>query len=237
VSDDVVKACPLGGGRHLDLRWRVARELTALAARRGRPTVTASDHDTELTSNAMLAWTEEANVGGLVIASGKPMQNGMCESFNGRTRDELLNETLFLHLAQVRAALARWVAGDNQQRPHSVRGYHTPAAFAATFTAASNQQSNPEGLRPSLPSRSRVTLTPRLGLQPDEHGGQVTALSREGAGLCLPLAIGGARPRGMHGHVPAWQGSPPHKRARQRDPFEDHVVAPVDGLGRPAHSC
>jgi transposase InsO family protein len=69
---------------------RVARELTALVARRGRPTVIVSDHGTEFTSNAMLAWTEEAKVGWHFIAPGKPMQNGVCESFKGRMRDELL---------------------------------------------------------------------------------------------------------------------------------------------------
>ena len=53
------------------------------------------DHGTEFTSNAMLAWAEEARVDWHFIAPGKPMQNGICESFNGRMRDELLNETLF----------------------------------------------------------------------------------------------------------------------------------------------
>ena len=46
------------------------------------------------------------------------MQNGVCQSFNGRMRDELLNETLFFDLAHARAALVRWVADYNQHRPH-----------------------------------------------------------------------------------------------------------------------
>jgi putative transposase len=54
-----------------------------------------SDNGTEFTSNAMLAWAEEHNIAWHFIAPGKPMQNGFCESFNGRMRDELLNETLF----------------------------------------------------------------------------------------------------------------------------------------------
>ena len=52
------------------------------------------------------------------IAPGKPMQNGFCESFNGRMRDELLNETLFLSLAHDRVVIAAWVEGYNRERPH-----------------------------------------------------------------------------------------------------------------------
>ena len=57
-----------------------------------------SDHGTEFTSNAILSWTEEQRVEWHYIAPGKPMQNGFVESFNGRMRDELLNESLFLDL-------------------------------------------------------------------------------------------------------------------------------------------
>jgi putative transposase len=53
------------------------------------------------------------------IAPGKPMQNGYIESFNGRMRDELLNESLFLNLEQARQIVAAWVADYNTRRPHS----------------------------------------------------------------------------------------------------------------------
>src|SRR3546814_12448182 len=59
------------------------------------------------------------------------MQNGYCESFNGRMRDELLNEMLFLSLHHARVEIAARVRGYNQERPHSSLGYETPAAFAA----------------------------------------------------------------------------------------------------------
>ena len=59
------------------------------------------------------------------------MQNGYAESFNGRMRDELLNETLFMSLDHARIAIAAWVVDYNQERPHSALGYETPAAFAA----------------------------------------------------------------------------------------------------------
>src|SRR3546814_16248094 len=59
------------------------------------------------------------------------MQNGYCESFNGRMRDELLNEMLFLSLHHARVEIAARVRGYNQERPHSSLGYETPAASAA----------------------------------------------------------------------------------------------------------
>ena len=62
------------------------------------------------------------------------MQNGFIESFNGRLRDELLNETLFSSLAQARAALANWRSDYNTERPHSQLRWQTPSVFASTFT-------------------------------------------------------------------------------------------------------
>jgi putative transposase len=69
------------------------------------------------------------------IAPGKPMQNGYIESFNGRMRDELLNESLFYSLDQARQIIGAWAADYNNARPHSSLGYKTPAAFAGTLDA------------------------------------------------------------------------------------------------------
>ena len=71
---------------------RVARELGAIVRRRGRPQTIVSDNGTELTSNAILSWADGSGVAWHYIAPGKPQQNGYNESFNGRLRDELLNE-------------------------------------------------------------------------------------------------------------------------------------------------
>ena len=68
------------------------------------------------------------------IAPGKPMQSGFIESFNGRRRDELLNETLFTSLARAGAATALWRADYNTARPHSRIAWQTPDEFASTFT-------------------------------------------------------------------------------------------------------
>jgi putative transposase len=81
---------------------RVARELDRLVADRGKPRMVVSDNGSELTSNAILTWADQSRVAGHYIAPGKPMQNAFIESFNGRLRDELLNETLFTSLALVK---------------------------------------------------------------------------------------------------------------------------------------
>ncbi|CAM5335127.1 Putative transposase OS=Sphingobium scionense OX=1404341 GN=GGQ90_003495 PE=4 SV=1 [Sphingobium scionense] len=103
-------------------------------------------YGTELTSNAVLAWSGDAGIEWHYIAPGKPTQNGFVESFNGRMRDELLNETLFFTIGQARSILARWVADYNTERPHSSLGYATPAAFAAEL----EQQRS--GLNPTVAS-------------------------------------------------------------------------------------
>jgi len=106
---------------------RVARELDAIIAVRGRPGTLVSDNGTELTSMAILRWSQESRIDLHYIAPGKPTQNAFVESFNGRLRDELLNETLFVSLAHARAELAAWKLDYNTVRPHSALGGMTPA--------------------------------------------------------------------------------------------------------------
>src|SRR5882757_9030479 len=96
---------------------RVARELEAIVARRGRPAMCVSDNGTELTGMAILRWCQEIRIEWHYIAPGKPTQNAFIESFNGRLRDELLNETLFTSIAQARAVLAAWKDDYNNVRP------------------------------------------------------------------------------------------------------------------------
>jgi putative transposase len=134
---------------------RVARELTALIERRGKPGTIVSDNGTEFTSNAMLAWTHDNTIVWHFIAPGKPMQNGFCESFNERMRDELLNESLFLGLDHARTKITNWVDDYNQRRPHSALGYLTPAAYAANLSATRDRLRNPDR------SADRLLLHPR----------------------------------------------------------------------------
>jgi putative transposase len=147
IVDDVTRECLAAVADTSISGRRVARELTDLIARRGKPGMIVSDHGTEFTSNAILAWAKDAGVEWHYIEPGKPMQNGFCESFNGRMRDELLNETLFFGPAHARSLIAEWVTDYNEVRPHSSLGYRTPAAFAAGLTATGSQLRNPGQLR------------------------------------------------------------------------------------------
>jgi putative transposase len=158
IVDDVTKEC-LGAIPDTSISGRrVARELTAIIAARGKPGMIVSDNGTEFTCNAMLTWCKETGVDWHFIAPGKPMQNGFVESFNGRMRDELLNETLFFDLDHARRAIGTWAADYNFQRPHSSLGYLTPAAFAANLTATGDRLRNPDQLR-----RSPVASTAPYG--------------------------------------------------------------------------
>ena len=143
---------------------RVARELTDLIARRGKPGMIVSDNGTEFTSHAICAWAKDHAIDWHYIAAGKPMQNGFVESFNGRIGDELLNEALFFGLEHARHAIAEWTEDYNTGRPHWVLDYQTPAAFAAKLTATGHHAALCDGsaCRPvAHPAREGI-LMPRL---------------------------------------------------------------------------
>ncbi|MBY5871939.1 IS3 family transposase [Rhizobium leguminosarum] len=112
---------------------RVARELDRIIEERGKPRMIVSDNGSEFTSNAILQRADRTKVDWHYIAPGKPIQNAFIESFNGRLRDEFLNETLFSSLAHARSALSNWRSDYNDQRPHSGPGWLTPAEFAQTL--------------------------------------------------------------------------------------------------------
>jgi putative transposase len=143
VIDDVTKECLAAVVNTLISGRRVARELSVLIPRRGWAELFVSHHCTEFTSKAMLAWTEETRVERFV-GPGKPMQNGICEAFNSRMRDDLLNESLFFNLDHAGSAVARRVANYNLARRHSTLGHLTPAAYAAQLTAMGDQPCTPD---------------------------------------------------------------------------------------------
>ena len=109
---------------------RVARELDKIAERRGLPCMIVSDNGTELTSNAILKWQQDRSVEWHYIAPGKPMQNGFVESFNGRLRDECLNEHLFTNYRHARQIIEEWRSDYNLNRPHTSLDGLTPYEFA-----------------------------------------------------------------------------------------------------------
>jgi putative transposase len=119
ITDDITHEC-LGAIPDTSISGkRVARELTAIIERRGKPGMIVSDNGTELTSNAIFAWCKDHKIDWHYIAPGKPMQNGYIESFNGKMRDELLNETLFFSLDHARSMVAAWMEDYNTTQPHS----------------------------------------------------------------------------------------------------------------------
>ncbi len=163
VVDDVTKEC-LGTIPDTSISGkRVARDLTAMIERRGKPGMIVSDNGTEFTCNATLAWCKDNKIDWHFIAPGKPMQNGFIESFNGRMRDELLNETQFFNLDQAKSKITAWPTDYNLNRPHSSLGYLTPVAFAANLTATGDQLRNPDQLR-----RSSIATTAQPGAKSAE---------------------------------------------------------------------
>ena len=108
VIDDFTREClALVADTSLSGR-RLARELDAVIPRRGKPRTIVSDNGTEMTSTAVLEWCQDRQVEWHYHASGKPMQNGFVESFNGSFRDECLNETLFSSLTPARTEITAW---------------------------------------------------------------------------------------------------------------------------------
>jgi putative transposase len=136
---------------------RVARELDALLAGRGQPLMIVSDTGTELTSMAILNRAQDRQVEWHDIAPGKPQQNGCVESFNGRLRDECLNETRFASLAHARPVLARWRRDYNHMRPHGGLGGPTPAdaALRLAATAPPGHHDHP-GLQQGLEGKRKA---------------------------------------------------------------------------------
>lgn len=123
---------------------RVARELDVIATRRGsRPTAIVSDNGTELTSNAILGWADERSVAWEYIQPGKPVQNAFAESFIGRLRDELLNETLFRSVLHARLILEAWRQDYSTTRPHSRLRWQTPAQYAARWAMNNDLEERP----------------------------------------------------------------------------------------------
>lgn len=112
---------------------RVARELNELIKIRGKPEQIISDNGTEFTSVAILKWAEQASVGWHYIEPGKPMQNGAVESFNGRVRDEFLNQHLFLSLKEAKELTLDWREDYNERRPHSGLNGLSPNEFKRAY--------------------------------------------------------------------------------------------------------
>ena len=145
---------------------RLVRELDALIVRRGKPAMIVSDNGTEMTSRAVLEWSNRSDVAWHYIAPGKPQQNGFVESFNGKLRDECLNEEVFANLAEARAVIERWRLDYNLARPHSAHGGLTPDAARRRHADAAGRLRYPDGsvARPLQPAQNIGYNPNRLSL-------------------------------------------------------------------------
>ena len=151
VVDDFTRECLAAVADTSISGVRVARELDALIARRGVPATIVSDNGPELTSRAVLAWTNRAGLDWHYIAPGKPQQNAFVESFIGRLRDELLNEESFENLGHARRMLERWRLDYHQVRTHSAHA-GMPPAHARHAAGARPRLVDGPAARPLAPS-------------------------------------------------------------------------------------
>src|SRR5215467_2306829 len=112
---------------------RVIEVLSRLVSERGAPNYLRSDNGPEFVSRALLTWLRSQGIGTALIEPGKPWQNGVAESFNGKFRDECLSLEWFRSTAEAKVIVEEWRRHFNEVRPHSSLGYLTPAEFAATL--------------------------------------------------------------------------------------------------------
>lgn len=108
---------------------RVARSLSEIGQIEGLPEIIINDNGPEFISNALDNWAYQRGVKLTFIRPGKPVENAYIESFNGRFRDECLNENWFLTLEHARGIIEKWRIDYNNARPHSSLGYLTPEEF------------------------------------------------------------------------------------------------------------
>ncbi len=138
VVDDCTRECvAIDVGRSIP-GVRVVRVLERLRAQRGLPAAIVIDNGPEFAGRVLDTWAYGAGVQLQFIRPGKPIENAFVESFNGKFRDECLNEHWFLNLAHAIATIERWRVDYNTVRPHSSLGNRTPDQFA-TFAAGARR--------------------------------------------------------------------------------------------------
>ena len=150
VIDETTRKC---------LAIEMARSFTAqdvigvlqyLFAVRGTPQHIRSDNGPDFVAKTVRRWLQRADVGTRFIAKGSPWENGYVESADGKLRDELLNQELFLSCATARWVIDRWQLDYNHHRLHSALNYWAPAAYAAGCVLLAS-------VTPQYPEYRRVT--------------------------------------------------------------------------------
>lgn len=135
IVDDATHEAPAVIAEHAIGGAHLVRLLEGLCATRGYPKCIRTDNGKEFTGSAMLTWAHENGVSLRLIEPGKPNQNAYIESFNGRLRDECLNEHWFVSLDHARAVIEAWRREYNEERPKKALGGLTPAAYARQLAA------------------------------------------------------------------------------------------------------
>ena len=136
VVDDFSRECPVLEADHSLTGQRVSRVLDRVALTRGLPEVITVDNGPEFISKALDLWAFENKVKLRFIQPGKPTQNAYIESFNGKFRDECLNEHVFVSLYKAQEIIESWRKDYNANRPHSSLGNMSPKEFSAAFRQA-----------------------------------------------------------------------------------------------------
>ena len=134
VVDDLSRECPVLEVDHSLTGLRVTRVLDRIALTRGLPEVITVDNGPEFISKVMDAWAYEKRVKLHFIQPGKPTQNAYIESFNGKFRDECLDEHIFLSLEDARRKIEAWREDYNADRPHHSLNNMTPIEFATSLS-------------------------------------------------------------------------------------------------------
>ena len=130
VDEGTRESLAIDVGRSIRSR-RVIEVLSRLVSERGAPTTLRSDNGPEFVSHALLAWIVSEGIRTGLIEPGKPWQNGTCESFSGRFRDECLSVEWFRSREEARVLIEKWRKHYNEDRPHSSLDNMTPSDYAA----------------------------------------------------------------------------------------------------------
>jgi putative transposase len=133
IVDDFTRECLAIEVDHSIGGKRVIRVLEKLKAKRGLPDYLLTDNGPEFTGKDMENWAYTRDLKHLFIEPGKPVQNCFVESFNGRFRDECLNEHWFKCLMHAKSVIEQWRFDYNHNRPHGSLNKMTPAEFAKNF--------------------------------------------------------------------------------------------------------
>jgi putative transposase len=143
---------------------RVIEVLSRLVSERGAPRFLRSDNGPEFVSKALLSWIVAQGIGTALIEPGKPWQNGVTESFNGKFRDECLSLEWFRSRTEAKVIIESWRQHYNEVRPHSSLGYLTPNEFVARQANAAPEHATGRGAAAGGPPRpGPLHHTPRLG--------------------------------------------------------------------------